>query len=334
MNRYKYRHFQALTFLFNLSSGAYGLTHSHVRADSPGTAREELILLHETVGYLSANLYEFSVRLNDLGGSNQLVYTAYTLGLWIYRWWHLIQYKGNMCVKLLQGKQVGSKVVHAQDCDCDYCEAMDCQATHFLQQKVIHFLTSPTYILLGEPRLEFGRKRHMSPHVSTRQLFEPGYDAWQNEQPFQFTEENENLFDKHLQISSICLRKEIRYLISNIETMYLVRHRPAFQSLRAVLRAAYEAVPVDKSGIAIAETGTSKSQMCISSAENSSKEETILKARELVEHFANCLERIAVINETGIDRAKQAQVGVLSLFQTEGVIVSLEGSNSAVELSF
>jgi hypothetical protein len=51
--------------------------------------------------------------------------------------------------------------------------------------------------------------------------------------------------------------------------------------------------------------------------------EAIIKAREITEHFANILERVAVINETVIDRAKQAQVEQLKLFQTEGVIVGV-----------
>lgn len=53
-----------------------------------------------------------------------------------------------------------------------------------------------------------------------------------------------------------------------------------------------------------------------------SEQETIMKARVMTEHYANCLERVAVINETGIDRAKSAQAETLKLFQTEGVIVS------------
>jgi hypothetical protein len=52
---------------------------------------------------------------------------------------------------------------------------------------------------------------------------------------------------------------------------------------------------------------------------------TAIKARELTQHFANCLERVAVINETGIDRVRQAQADALGLFQTEGVIVSMSG---------
>jgi hypothetical protein len=204
------------------------------------------VLLHETLGLLSANLYEFSVRLNGLGGSNQLVYTAYTLGLWLCREWHLFQHEGHAQLDANKDIQGASKNEHDVGCHCMLCEEMDSQAQSFLCNKVIPYLTHRNYRnMTGEPKLEVGQATHMRAHVSTRQLFEPGYDAWQNEMPFQYADTSKDLFDKHLQITSICLRKEMQYMVEAIETMYLARHRPAFQSLRAVLRDECEVFPVD-----------------------------------------------------------------------------------------
>lgn len=212
-----------------------------------GSAREELILIHETLGYLSANLYEMSVRTNDLGASNMLVYTAFTLGLWIYRWYHLIQHKANTVMKSMQDLSGAKKMTHSQGCQCCFCQEFEKQALFFLQSQVVPYLTSPTYMNVDVAKLEFNQCRPVAQHVSGRQLFEPGYDAWENEQPFLFVKEDDAQFDKHLQICSMCIRKELWYLMQAIETMSLVRHRPMFQSLRAVLRDAYESAPVEKS---------------------------------------------------------------------------------------
>ena len=52
---------------------------------------------------------------------------------------------------------------------------------------------------------------------------------------------------------------------------------------------------------------------------------SVKKTRQITEHYANCLERVAIINETSLERAKLSQEEVAKLFQTEGVIVSVTG---------
>lgn len=67
--------------------------------------------------------------------------------------------------------------------------------------------------------------------------------------------------------------------------------------------------------------------------EHQVEEEIIMRARVMTEHFANCLERVSCICETGIDRAKSAQAEALKLFQTEGVIVSVTNNSTLLFLS-
>jgi hypothetical protein len=182
-----------------------------------------------------------------MGSSNQFVYTSYTLGLWTYRWWHLIQNKARAVIDTLQDVPRAQEMRHEIHCRCDFCQRMEEEASSFLYSQVIPYLTSLRYDDdIGERKLEVNRKRPVGQYVATRQLFEPGYDAWQNEKPFHFSTENGQLFNKHLQMCSICMRKELYYLKNAVQTMNMVRHRPVFQSLRAVLRDAYEAFPVHR----------------------------------------------------------------------------------------
>jgi hypothetical protein len=216
---------------------------------------------------MAGNLYELSVRLNDMGGSNQLVYTAFSLALWVYRWWHLIQHKAQVIVETMQEMADAQEISHERGCKCEFCQTMEREASTFLRLRMIPYLTSLTYDDIGERKLEVNRRRPVGQYVSTRQLFEPGYDAWQNEKPFQFTKDNEQLFNDHLQICSICIRKELFYLMGAIQTMNLVRHRPMFQSLRAVLRDAHDAFPVRRD-----EEGDVKSLKILQSESHSPRE--------------------------------------------------------------
>lgn len=206
--------------------------------------------MHETVGYLAANLYEMSLRLNDLGGSNQIVYCAYCLGFWIYRWWHLIQYKGDLVINKCKPLKGGDKDWHEQNCKCEFCIAIEKEAHLFLQNKVIPYFTTLKYDDIdGEVKLQFAQKRPIRHQIAARQLFEPGYDAYQSEGLAVLDNTGgvgERQFDKHLQICSVCIRKEVLQLAGAIQTMYLIRHRPVFQSLRSVLRQTYEAYPLEE----------------------------------------------------------------------------------------
>lgn len=202
--------------------------------------------MQETIGYLSANLFELSLRMNELGGSNQVVYTAYCLGLWIYRWWHLVQHKGNLMVK----KHLPAGDVNWEDevIASTFAVAMEKEAQRFLRERLVPYLTTLRYEDIdGEVKLKFSRDRPVQHQVSARQLFEPGYDVYQNEQAALIDPkgDNERQFNKHLQICSICIRKEVLYLSNSIVTMYLVRHRPAFQSLRVILHDTFFAFPIE-----------------------------------------------------------------------------------------
>lgn len=76
-------------------------------SDEPGPEAydEELVHLHESIGHLSANLSEFSVRLNEIGESNSVAYTAYILGSCMYRRWHLVEMHEKCSKKTEEQKQ-------------------------------------------------------------------------------------------------------------------------------------------------------------------------------------------------------------------------------------
>lgn len=217
--------------------------------DNAGTARGELAALHEMVGSLAAMLYQLSTSLNGLSGSNQLIYTAYTLRLWILRWWALIQHEAERQINAMQPGQRSQLAIHQHGCACMYCQEMEASAASLLLGKVVPYLISPEYTPdMGVAKLHFGAERSKEESKSARLLFEPRHAAWQSSDPFTFTKESERHFDKNLQISSACLRKELDHLASDIATMESVNERPSFQSFRLALKAVYDAFPVAQRG--------------------------------------------------------------------------------------
>lgn len=262
------------------------------------TPTEELALFHETVGYMAGNLYELSVKLNDLGGSNSFAYSAYILGLWLFRLWRLIQLQA-------EAFERKSDRLHLSRAERE-------RRVVTLISSITRYATAPLKdddddgLVQKTPYEEEGvRKAEKAPSSSTRHLFEPGYDAWRIENPFPEDQKRrftQTQLERNMRICLRCIRKESLILRQDVNTMHVVRHRPAFQSFRVSLK---------KLVNELENTLTSESRTAPSK-----------DLRRYTRALAECIERLAVMNETGVKRAGAAQLATLDTLRNEGIIVS------------
>ncbi|PWN93559.1 hypothetical protein FA10DRAFT_298934, partial [Acaromyces ingoldii] len=270
---------------------------------------EELALFHETVGHLAGNLYELSVKLNDLGGSNSFAYSAYILGLWLFRLWRLIQLQGEAFERKhtrLQSSEEerNRRVVTLISTIARYATASlkDDDDDGFIQKT---------------PYEEEGARRHeKAPSLSTRHLFEPGYDAWRIEKPFEEDEKRrftQGQLERNMRICLRCVRKEIRILEQDVNTMHVVRHRPAFQSFRVSLDKTFD-----------------EFERPLLSNSHTLKTKDL---RRFTRALAECIERLAVVNESGVKRARAAQLATLDTLRNEGIIAGLILTTAASALA-